>query len=168
VSNIELAKAELRKLGIVRPDGALIENWLRAASASAYMDEAPHGVEVIAEPYAVSVPTSETASAPRTSKSRLEPVLRDSGTLERPAGPRKPGRPRIVASWFPKVAETMVDGTSLKMALAINGISLSKSEVRACYRNRTFQGLYQDARRKFLAEHYGRKPTLRAVIGRYM
>jgi len=62
----------------------------------------------------------------------------------------------------------MADGTSLKMALAMNGISLSKSELRACYRNRTLQALYQEARRKFLAEHYGREPALRAKIGRYM
>jgi len=50
----------------------------------------------------------------------------------------------------------------------MNGIMLSKSEVRACYRNRTFQALYQEARRKFLAAHYGRKPTFRANSGRYM
>jgi hypothetical protein len=62
----------------------------------------------------------------------------------------------------------MADGTSLKIALAMNCLNLSKSEIRACYRNRTFQSLYQEARRKFLAEHYGRKPTLRADIGRYM
>jgi len=51
----------------------------------------------------------------------------------------------------------MADGTSLKMALAINGITnLSKSEIRACYRNKTLQALYQEARQKFLAENYGR------------
>ena len=62
----------------------------------------------------------------------------------------------------------MADGTSLKTALTMNGLNLSKSEIRACYRNRTFQALYQEARRKFLAERYGRKPILRANIGRYM
>jgi hypothetical protein len=165
MSEIDLAKAELRKLGIIRPDAALIENWSRAASASrAYESEAPSRAEASAEP---SEPTTETP-APRTSKSRLEPVLREAGTLERPAGRRKPGRPRIIASWFPKVAETMADSTSLKTALAINGIKLSKNEVRACYRNRTLQALYQEARRVFLAEHYGRKSTMRAVIGRYV
>jgi hypothetical protein len=51
----------------------------------------------------------------------------------------------------------------------MNGISnLSKSEVRACYRNKTLQALYTEARRRYMAEHYGRKPTLRAKIGRYM
>jgi len=54
------------------------------------------------------------------------------------------------------------------VALAMNNIFFSKSEVRACYRNRTLQALYHEARRKFLAEHCGRKRTLRAVIGRYM
>ncbi len=88
--------------------------------------------------------------------------------LERPDGRRKPGRPRIVASWFPKVAQTMADGTSLKTTLAMNGLNLSKSEVRACYRNRTLKALYTEARRRYLAEHYGRKPTHRAVFGRYL
>jgi hypothetical protein len=88
------------------------------------------------------------------SKSRLEPILREQGTLQRQQGPRRPGRPKIIASWFPKVAATMADGTSLKVAPAINGITnLSKCEIRACYRNRTLQALYREARRKFVAEN---------------
>jgi hypothetical protein len=62
----------------------------------------------------------------------------------------------------------MADGTSLKTALAMNGLDLSRSEIRACYRNRTFQALYQEARQQFLRANYGRKPTLRAKFGRYM
>jgi hypothetical protein len=63
---------------------------------------------------------------------------------------------------------SLVFRMGMLVALAMNNIFFSKSEVRACYRNRAFQALYQEARRKFLAEHYGRKRTLRAVIGRYM
>jgi len=40
----------------------------------------------------------------------------------------------------------MADGTSLKSALAMNGLSLNKSEVRACYRNETLRALYTEAR----------------------
>jgi len=33
---------------------------------------------------------------------------------------------------------------------------------------RILKALYQEERRKFLAEHYGRKPTLRARMGKYL
>lgn len=168
------ARAALREMGI-KPSRQLIENWIRAAEAE----------EAWSEPVSKPVPISERDSlealAPiiateseqpttvRSSKSSLLPRLQESGELTRPPGPRRAGRPRIIACWFPKVAETMADGTSLKMALAINGIiSLSKSEIRACYRNRTLQALYQEARQNFLAANYGRRPTLRAKIGRYI
>ena len=36
----------------------------------------------------------------------------------------------------------------------------------ACYRNRTLRTLYTETRRRYVAERYGRNPTLRAVIGR--
>ena len=88
--------------------------------------------------------------------------------LERPSGRRKAGRPRIIASWFSAVAASMADGTSLKVALALNGLSLSRGEIRASYRNKTLQALYQQAREEFLRANYGRKPTLRAKFGRYL
>ena len=80
----------------------------------------------------------------------------------------KPGRPRIVASWFPAVAETMADGTTLRVALAINGLALGANEIRALYRNTTFKALYQEARRRYLIENWGRsrRPSLRALLGR--
>lgn len=53
---------------------------------------------------------------------------------------RKVGRPLTVASWFPTVAETMADGTTLRTALAIHGLTLSASEMRSLYRNKTFRG----------------------------
>lgn len=92
--------------------------------------------------------TAEANSATdRSSKSKLEPILRESEQLERPRGRRKPGRPRIVASWFPQVAELMADGTTLKSALKRAGITLDAAQARAMYRNTEFRRMYQDARR---------------------
>ncbi len=165
------ARQALRELGIRNPSPSLIENYLRAAEA---VDGKPDARIGDTEPFLAPEPGAadklgDHAVAAHSSASKLEPVLRDAGQLERAKGPRKPGRPRIVASWFPKVAEMMADGTSLRMALAMNGINnLSRSEVRACYRNKTLKTLYTEARRRFLVEHYGRKPTLRARIGRYV
>jgi len=82
----------------------------------------------------------------RSSKSRLEPVLRETGHLERAPGRRKPGRPRIIASWFPQVAETMADGTSLKAALERNGITLDSAQLRALYRNTEFRRIVRETR----------------------
>jgi hypothetical protein len=80
---------------------------------------------------------------------------------------RKPGRPLTVASWFPAVAQTMADGTTLRTALAMNRLNLSATEMRSLYRNKTFKGLYQEARRRYLIENWGRKrPSLRALLGR--
>jgi hypothetical protein len=77
----------------------------------------------------------------------MEPVLRAKGTLERQPGRRKSGRPRIVASWFEQLAAAMADGTSLPVALQRLGITLDKSQIRALYRNREFQQMYQEMRR---------------------
>ena len=158
----DVARAALRALGLRNPSPSLVENWIRANRAEEEQKSAlapeffsPRSVELPAQPRAEIFRQKHPRGY---SKSNLEPVLREQGTLERPRGSRKPGRPRVIASWFPKVAETMADGTSLKMALAMNGISLSKSEVRACYRNRTLQALYQEARRKFLAEERRSRP----------
>jgi hypothetical protein len=80
---------------------------------------------------------------------------------------RKPGRPLTIASWFPAVAKTMADGTTLRTALAMNRLSLSANEMRALYRNKTFKGLYQEAPRRYLIENWGRSgPSLRAILGR--
>jgi hypothetical protein len=80
---------------------------------------------------------------------------------------RKPGRPLTIASWFPAVAETMADGTTLRTALAMHRLTLSANEMRSLYRNKTFKGLYQEARRRYLIEHWGRsRPSLRAILGR--
>jgi hypothetical protein len=175
------ARAALRRMGITHPSQDLVENWLRVALAEerlAAQERAIMPVPTNAEPQAprekaadperVVATVQPSASAeprPAQGKSLLEPVLRDQRT--RPPGKRKPGRPRIVASWFPAVAKTMADGTTLATALAINGLRLGPSECRALYRNRTFKAMYQEARRRYLLENWGRKgPSLRSVLGR--
>jgi hypothetical protein len=163
--NEQDARTALLGIGI-SPNGELVRNWLRANGDDEEEDALPTDHQP--DGRAHRPPAADTALARPNSKSSLEPLLRESGQLERPQGPRKPGRPRIVASWFEKVAITMADGTSLKAALVMNGLKLSKSEVRACYRNKTFQAMYQETRRRYMAENYGRKPTLRALIGRYV
>jgi hypothetical protein len=168
------AKAAFRRMGIIRPSRDLIENWLSVAAA----DERAAAQASPGEPSSASVKQAGLAvvEAPRApappqpparGKSILEPLLRDQGAIEKPPTKRKLGRPRIVASWFPEVAKTMADGTTLATALAINGLALSANEMRALYRNRTFQGLYQEARRRYLLENWGRKrPSLRSLLGR--
>ena len=93
-----------------------------------------------------------------SSESNLEPLLRSRGELVRPAGPRKAGRPRIVASFYPALARVMADQTSLPKALRILGLHLDKRQIRALYRSREFKEMYQEARREFLAD-YGKRST---------
>ena len=160
----DVARAALRALGLRNPSASLIQHWIQANLVDEeLLDTGPTLPPTPPQPPAHPATSAETddfwRKRPRGySKSNLAPLLRAQGTLERPRGSRKPGRPRVIASWFPKIAEVMADGTSLKMALAMNGISLSKSEVRACYRNRTLQALYHEARRKFLAEERRSRP----------
>lgn len=178
------AIAAFRRMGIIRPSRDLIEHWLRAEAAAERMaaEERASAQPKAAEPSVAGTKQPSPATAevpgpashpepqlPRPGKSLLEPLLRDQGAVENQATKRKPGRPRIVASWFPAVAKTMADGTTLATALAINGLVLSANEMRALYRNRTFQGLYQEARRRYLLENWGRKgPSLRSVLGRML
>src|SRR6266581_5061231 len=115
------ARDALRALGIPNPSASLIEHWMQAN----LVDEESLGAGPTLPPTPPQ-PPSHPASAetgdfrhrrPRgCSKSNLEPVLRQQGTLERPLGSRRPGRPRVVASWFPAVARTMADGTPLREA----------------------------------------------------
>jgi len=180
------AIAAFRRMGIIRPSRDLIENWLRAAASAerAEAQEMASAQPKAAEPSvagpkqansgapaaapAPSAPACQLPTAtPRPGKSLLEPLLQGEATEQKPHSRRKPGRPRIVASWFPAIAKTMADGTTLRTALAINGLALSANEMRALYRNRTFQGLYQEARRRYLLENWGRKgPSLRSALGR--
>jgi hypothetical protein len=143
------ARLALRGLGIT-PTAGLIRSWLQAARAEE-LEEVR--LQAFSRPprSPQAVPPSAVAnSRPRHprgySKSQLEPMLLAQGTLERQPGKRKPGRPRIVASWFEPLAAAMADGTSLRVALQRIGITLDKSQIRALYRNREFQRLYQEIR----------------------
>ena len=177
------AIAAFRRMGIIRPSRDLVENWLRAAASAerAAAQELASAQPKAPEPSVAGgraakpavpdvppAPVGQPSTPPRPGKSLLEPILSAQGAAEQPQGRRrKSGRPRIVASWFPAVAKTMSDGTTLRTALAINSLALSANEMRALYRNRTFQGLYQEARRRYLLENWGRKgPSLRSVLGR--
>ena len=181
------ARTALRELGVT-PTPELIRNWIRAAEVEHRLQAEEW--ELTGEhpqPPAVAQQSDPTSSKSRadgkpqgSSNSVLKPVLVQQGTLEKPpvefiqfpAGykRRKSGRPRIIASWFPAVAKTMADGTTLRTALAINGLSLRANEMRALYRNRAFQALYQQARRRFLIENWGhsKMPSLRSVLGRLL
>ena len=122
----------LRAMGI-RPNSALVADYIRAAEAEepirALEQECASPAEKLATAPEPPVFVDQSTSV-HSSKSNLESVHRETGRLEHPPGPRKPGRPRIIASWSEKVAETMVDGTSLETALAMSSLSLSKSEMR--------------------------------------
>ena len=133
-----------------------------------------------AQEWALEVPErSQTAALPNSapertekphpsSESALEPMLRERGQLQRPAGRRKAGRPRVLAPWFQAVAATMADGTPLREALRLCGISgLSAQQVRALYRNRAFQTLYKEGRRKFLLDYGKRSPQALRKMRQY-
>jgi len=172
------AKATLRQLGIT-PTPELIRNWIRANEVEHKVDAEepelskghllPPSLAHQSPPISTGEIKSRADGLPHgASNSNLEPVLIEQGTLEKGSSGRKPGRPRIIASWFPAVAQSMADGTSLRVALAINRLYLSKTQMRALYRNVTFKAMHQEARRRFLIEHFGRRPNLEVIIGRFV
>src|SRR5713101_7306163 len=117
----DVARAALRALGIRNPTPSLVENWIRANRAEEEKESAlapeflsPRSVELPAQPRAEIFRQRHPRGY---SKSNLEPVLRQQGTLERPHGSRRPGRPPVRATWFAAVAASMADGTTLKEAL---------------------------------------------------
>ena len=150
------AKEELRALGIQKPSPDLIKNWIRSKAAEEELEQArlaSRPVPTTLAPTAVQPPTAIQADnsrlkkrPPGYSKSNLEPTLREQGALQRQRGPRQPGRPRIIASWFPGVAQSMADGKSLKEALKQHGITLEQRQIRALYRNEEFRKLCREQR----------------------
>ena len=144
--NEETARAALRAMGIRSLSQALVRSWIQANRADrGFRESAKSQGPNVAPPtthYAARASSGQTGPPDwhrrGSSKSRLEPTLREPGTLRRRRGPRKGGRPRIVASWFPEVAQSMADGTPLRDALRLNGITLDKRQVRALYRNEEF------------------------------
>jgi len=149
------ARAALRAQGITNPSKGLVENWLKVHEAS------PHSVQEAQEPQqqpALDKPPEQEPRERPSSRSTLEPHLRESGQLERPAGPRKAGRPRILAPFFQCLATAMSDGTPLREALSRCGVhGLSPREIRALYRNRALRTMREEARQKWLRE-WGIRP----------
>lgn len=113
-------------------------------------------------------PQTSQSGPPQPQKKGVSRLARFAVPLAEAPRRRKPGRPLTIASWFPAVAKTMADGTTLRTALAVNRLTLSANEMRSLYRNKTFKGLYQEARRRYLIENWGRSkvPSLRSVLGR--
>ena len=169
------ARAALQAQGIKNPSRALVENWLRSQeyAPEASPEEEPEPVVAATAEQPSSQQPQPRASAPEPttsasqphyqrsearhprgySKSRLQPVLRETGTLERPRGPRKPGRPPVVGTFFKAVASQMADGLSLRRALALLGIhGLDARQLRSLYRNRVLRKMREEARRKWLAQ----------------
>lgn len=170
----DLARAALRALGIRNPSASLIQHWIQANSTE--QEPPPSGLMPAPSlpTQRASKPTAEPAETrnfrpkrPRGySKSNLEPVLREQGTIERPRGVRKPGRPRVIASWFPALARTMADGTPLREALKRHGITLDKHQVRALYRSEEFRRMYQEARAQHQKDFYQKRRTREELFRR--
>jgi len=174
--NEDAARAALRALGICNPSASLIQHWIQAnreeqePSPSWLMPTPSHPTQ------RASKPSDEPAEArnfcpkrPRGySKSNMEPVLREQGTLERRHGVRKPGRPRVVASFFPALARTMADGTPLREALKRHGITLDKQQIRALYRNEEFRRMYQEARAQHQKDFYQKRRTREELFRRML
>lgn len=81
--------------------------------------------------------------------------MTDSGGIKQK---RKPGRPRKFAPWFEKVAKTMANGTTLRMALIWNGIQLTPSEIRLLYKNLEFRRMYRLERHLYMLNEFGKRP----------
>lgn len=67
-----------------------------------------------------------------------------------PRTKRKTGRPRKFEIWFPRVARTMADGTTLPKALERNGIVLTRGAVKLLWKSRAFKRLYKIERYIYL------------------
>jgi hypothetical protein len=117
---------------------------------------ARHGRRSLPPPPAAQEPrTAQTCEAPRDEPQPAPPVA------SRPApsaAENKRGRPPRVASWFPAVAKTMADGTTLRMALLLNSIRLDACEIRRLYRLVEFRRLYSLERRMYQLQKWGRIP----------
>jgi hypothetical protein len=163
------ARVDLQAQGIRNPSKALIENWLRVKRYEEVASQPPAPGETVGDTQlciSSSVCLEDTRSAARpSSESALEPLLRERGELQRPAGRRKAGRPSIQAPWFQAVATVMSDGTPLRQALAAVGVyGLTTRQIRSLYRNSVLKAMRREARQKYLRE-WGVAPRARRRYG---
>lgn len=158
-------KAALRAQGIRDPSRQLVSDWLRMQQSQEWALELPDSAqEVPSEPSSAGEAQPSALERP-SSKSNLAPLLRERGELQRPAGRRKPGRPRVQAPWFQAVATVMSDGTTLRQALAAVGVhGLTERQIRSLYRNSVLKAMRREARQKWLRE-WGVKPRTRRRYG---
>lgn len=147
----------LRAQGIRNPSRQLVEEYMRLQQAEEWALEVPErsSVELAGERSQTPNSAPERTEKPHpSSESNLAPLLRDRGELVRERGPRRAGRPRVQAPWFKAVATVMADGTPLRQALVAVGVhGLTECQIRSLYRNRAFQALYKEARRKYQSEY---------------
>lgn len=145
----------LRAQGIRNPSPQLVEDYMSILHAQEWALEVPQRNSLGQEQ------TKQEASSPNPAESRLrpssesnlEPLLRERGELQRPAGRRKPGRPCVQAPWFKAVATVMSDGTPLRQALAAVGVhGLTARQIRSLYRNSVLKAMRREARQKWLRE----------------
>jgi len=169
----------LRAIGIRNPSEQLISDWMRVQQAQDWALEVPERSQTapIEAEQAYAVPDSTQSNWPppnsapgrrKSSKSNLVPLLRQRGDLVRPRGPRKRGRPRVEAAFFPRLASLMSDGLSLGTALAALGVhGLSRAQLRSLYRSTQLREMREEARQKhdreWAVQH--RKPARRACKG---
>jgi len=154
------ARAALRAQGIRNPSRQLVEDYMRVQQAQDWALEVPERsqTEPIEAEQSYTVPDSTQSNWPlpnsaperrKSSKSNLIPLLRQRGELVRPQGPRKRGRPRVEAAFFPRLALLMSGGLSLGTALAAVGVhGLSRAQLRSLYRSTQLREMREEARQK--------------------
>jgi hypothetical protein len=152
------ARVALRAQGITNPSKALIENWLRVQRYEETASPSPARGETVRDMQpcvssSLCLESSRSADRP-SSESNLEPLLRSRGELERPAGRRKAGRPRVQAPWFQALATLMADGSiPLRQALDHLGVQgLSERQIRALYRNSALTAMRREAHQKWFRQ----------------
>jgi hypothetical protein len=159
------AKAALRAQGIRHPSRQLVEDYIRVQQAEEWALEVPEPNSQQpqgqwTEQEAHSPNLSERTERPHpSSDSNLAPLLKDRGELVRERGPRRAGRPRVLAPWFQALATLMADSSiSLRQALDHLGVQgLTERQIRSLYRSRALKEMRRDARQKWL-RHDGLRP----------
>jgi hypothetical protein len=154
------AKAALRAQGIRNPSRQLVEDYIRVQQAEEWALEVPESVSQEPQRQQTQQVTpspnpAEPSHRPQaSSQPNLAPLLKDRGELVRERGPRRAGRPRVLAPWFQALATLMADSSiSLRQALDHLGVQgLSERQIRSLYRNSALTAMRREARQKWFRE----------------